>query len=75
MLKEWEILMMLKDFIEIWASYLIITKLGLLTLSHLTKALKNYMVDELTKRENFFNGNVKTDYYQFYGERPPKKKQ
>ena len=27
------------------------------------------------KKRKLFNGNVKTDYYQFYGERPPKKKQ
>ena len=26
------------------------------------------------KKRKLFNGNVKTDYYQFYGERPPKKK-
>lgn len=25
------------------------------------------------KKRKLFNGNVKTDYYQFYGERPPKK--
>ena len=47
------ILTMLKDFIEIWASYLTTTKLGLLTLSHLMRVLRNYMVDELIKRENF----------------------
>lgn len=26
------------------------------------------------KKRKLFNGNVKTDYYQFYGERPPKSK-
>lgn len=26
------------------------------------------------KKRKLFNGNVKTDYYQFYGERPPKNK-
>ena len=25
------------------------------------------------KKRKLFNGNVKTDYYQYFGERPPKK--
>lgn len=25
------------------------------------------------RKRKFFNGNIRTDYYQFYGERPPKK--
>ena len=27
-----------------------------------------------TKKRKFYNGNIRVDYYQYYGQRPPKKK-
>jgi len=35
--------------------------------------IEEYLKKRATKKRKLFNGNIKTDYYQFVGPRPPKK--